>query len=331
MMDHIELSRWADLMVLCPATANTLAHLAAGLADDVVGSIFLAAPREKPYLIFPAMNHQMFAHPATQRTIETLKKWGVQVMPTGLGPQACGEIGEGRLLEPTEILDILEAQFTSRESRKILVTGGATREFIDGVRFITNVSTGRTAARLTEEFLKAGHHVTLAAGTGAEIPQSRASGTFRLLRFSDFKSLYTLLKTELQTANFYDLIVHCAAVSDYSVAADQAFVPKLSSDFETLNIALKRNPKIVNEMKTWSPASRLVSFKLTNEATPEEIQTAVAKLLEGSRSDLVIQNDLSEMQGEDRRRFRLFKSPVEPALEAQGLPKLAQSILERSF
>lgn len=109
-MDHIHLARWADLAVLAPATANTINRLATGLADDAVGALFLAWGQEKPYLIAPAMNVEMWNHPATQSSVKRLESWGVKVLPTEIGPQACGEVGEGRLITPERIYEeILQA------------------------------------------------------------------------------------------------------------------------------------------------------------------------------------------------------------------------------
>ena len=105
MMDHIHLSKWADVAIVCPASANTINRLASGLADDPIGALFLSYDLEKPYLIAPAMNHQMFKHPATQAALARLKSFGVRILPTGDGHQACGDVGEGRLAEPEQILE----------------------------------------------------------------------------------------------------------------------------------------------------------------------------------------------------------------------------------
>jgi phosphopantothenoylcysteine decarboxylase/phosphopantothenate--cysteine ligase len=116
-MDHINLAKWADLAVLCPATASSINRLASGIAEDVVGSLFLAYDlRTKPYLVFPAMNRQMLAHPATQTSLQRLKDWGVRVMPTDHGHQACGDVGMGRLLEPNQIFEQIVSQLKNTET-----------------------------------------------------------------------------------------------------------------------------------------------------------------------------------------------------------------------
>src|SRR4051812_6287817 len=134
-MDHIFLTRWADMAMLCPATANTLARLAGGFADDLVSAMTLAWPGDKPYFIFPAMNHQMLQAPVTQVNLQTLMSRGFRVAPTQSGSLACGEDGPGRMLEAEEILRRIRV----KPLGEVLITGGATREPIDGIRFISNV------------------------------------------------------------------------------------------------------------------------------------------------------------------------------------------------
>jgi phosphopantothenoylcysteine decarboxylase/phosphopantothenate--cysteine ligase len=320
MMDHIHLARWADVFVLCPATANTINKLANGVADDVIGQLFLAKGSDKPYLIFPAMNHEMFSHPATQKSTVTLTGWGIKIAPTGIGHQACGETGLGRLLEPTEIVALIEGKKTGL---KILVTAGATREPIDDVRFISNVSTGATAATLSDYFLTEGHDVTYLAGQGTVTPKLPV----QVDRFTDFLSLFDLLKKELLTTK-YDMVLHAAAVSDYSPAAASA--GKINSDISDFTLSLKRNKKIVSEIKKWSPSSILVAFKLTSGASDTEITDAVQKLLIDSKPDLIVHNDLSQMKFNDERVFTLFSKLKSKSFETKSLKELGQFVLERS-
>ena len=146
-LDHITLTRWADAVVVCPVTANTINRLAAGLADDLPGALFLAHDRSKPWLVAPAMNPAMWAHPATMAAVGKLRSWGVRFVPVGEGRTACGETGEGRLAEPDVIVAAVEAAL-ARPARKlrVLVTAGGTAEPVDGVRVLTNTSTGATGA-----------------------------------------------------------------------------------------------------------------------------------------------------------------------------------------
>lgn len=312
MMDHIHLQRWADLILVAPATANFINKAANGVGDDLATTIFLAHDFKKPLLLAPAMNTQMYLHPATQSSLKKLKDMGVQVLETASGVLACGENGWGKLLEPDLILaeiqkclptfgGIAAANDTGVDKNfyassplakpgtlKVLVTAGGTQEPIDAVRAITNTSTGKTGAKIAETLSAFGMNVTLAHAQSA--PQ--ASGA-RNLSFQTFSDLQTLMKNELQTGS-YDVVVHAAAVSDYSVKAHDE-TKKLSSDAESLTLNLVKNPKLVNAVKALSPQTKLIAFKLTANASQEQRQEAVEKLVHASGADLVIQNDTSEI------------------------------------
>jgi phosphopantothenoylcysteine decarboxylase / phosphopantothenate---cysteine ligase len=159
-MDHIHLVRRADLIVLCPATANTINRLASGIADDLVGTMFLAYDFRVPYVIVPAMNAAMYEHPATAASLARLRGWGIEFVDPSAGSLACGEIGPGRLAEPddilAELLRRLELGDTTGDATatgangKVLITSGGTKVPIDGVRSITNTSTGATGAAIAE-------------------------------------------------------------------------------------------------------------------------------------------------------------------------------------
>ena len=162
-LEHIQLTRWADAVVVCPCTANTLNKFAAGLADDLVGALFLAHDRAKPFLVAPAMNPAMWQHPATQDSVEKLGRWGVRFISVGEGRTACGEVGEGRLAEAPDIV----AARSRRRSRgpgwrlRVLVTSGATSEPLDGVRVLSNTGTGTTGSLIAARMARAGPEVVL--------------------------------------------------------------------------------------------------------------------------------------------------------------------------
>src|SRR5580658_3615272 len=138
-LEHIQLTRWADAVVVCPATANTINRFAAGLADDLAGALFLAHDRTKPFLVAPAMNPAMWRHPATQAAVAQLRDWGLQFIAVGHGRTACGEEGAGRLAEPELIVSAVEAALARPARRlRILITSGGTAEPIDGVRLLAN-------------------------------------------------------------------------------------------------------------------------------------------------------------------------------------------------
>lgn len=305
MMDHIYLQRWADLILVAPATANFINKAANGVGDDLATTIFLAHDFKKPLLLAPAMNTQMYLHPATQNSLKLLKGMGVQVLETASGVLACGENGWGKLLEPDLILKEIQTAFSShatpthqtidtvgikkvRRTLKVLVTAGGTQEPIDAVRAITNTSTGKTGIKIAETLAALGMDVSLAHAQNT----NDAIGV-RNLSFQTFTDLQTLIKTEL-TNNTYDVVIHAAAVSDYSLATSNQ-TQKLSSDPETLTLQLTKNPKLVNDIKRTSPKSKLIAFKLTANATQDQRKMAVDKLMLASSADLVIQNDTNEI------------------------------------
>ncbi|MCB0383820.1 MAG: bifunctional phosphopantothenoylcysteine decarboxylase/phosphopantothenate--cysteine ligase CoaBC [Bdellovibrionales bacterium] len=320
MMGHIDWARWADVFVLCPATANTINRLANGLSDDLIGSVFLAQDFTKPYLIFPAMNSSMLRHPATKGSLERLEEWGAQVYPTASGVLACGEIGFGKLLEPETILaEVLDA--AQREnlklpakrphlSRRVLVTAGGTREPIDGVRYITNTSTGKTGVYLAEKLAQRGHQVVLLKST-----QSPPTSSFAGLTTESFDSFADLQRQmqSLLDGQYFDLIVHAAAVSDFSLdridrgnGSETDGLGKIPSG-RPLNMTLVPTPKLISFVRQWSSNKgiKVVGFKLTQTGQLDERRKAVERLFSQSQPDFVIANDLSEI-GDHQHLFRVY-------------------------
>lgn len=303
-MGHINLVKWADFTVLCPATANTINKLSRGLGDDLLSSLFLAHDFKKPYFIAPAMNTAMYRHPATQDSIQRLQSWGVRILPTGEGRLACGDVGEGKLMEPELIAEIVDkalrkpAKGTDRKLR-FLITSGGTEEPIDGVRSISNFSSGRTGAEFADYLFNQGYEVTLLRARRAQSPSKPVEER----TFKSFHELDFGLK-ELLSNQSFDCVLHLAAVSDYSVdhlvIDGEKIAPESGSKFSsesdiTLNLA--RNYKIVDRVHQYSKNANvlLVAFKLTNNASESERKQAVLHLLEHSLADIVVQNDLSEV------------------------------------
>jgi phosphopantothenoylcysteine decarboxylase/phosphopantothenate--cysteine ligase len=295
-MDHIHLSRWADFGVICPASANTLARLAVGLAEDLVSALALAWPKGKPLSIFPAMNAQMWDATPTKENLAKLTSRGFFVAPTAQGSLACGEEGFGRLLEPEEILGRL--RLSNEVKGEVLITAGATREPIDGIRFISNVSTGQTGSELADHLSTQGWRVTYLHGQGAALPK----GLSRNIEYSSFEDLQQKLRWELD-ARAFSGIIHCAAVSDYSLAeiqrGDERRLPsehiKLRSD-EDVSLRLKVNPKLLPRLKAYSrnKGIKVVGFKLTLNANEKEIREAAEKVWDDS-VDAVVANDWSQV------------------------------------
>jgi phosphopantothenoylcysteine decarboxylase/phosphopantothenate--cysteine ligase len=308
-MDHIHLAQWADIVVIAPATSNLINKLATGIADDAVTSIWQAAwGRGMPMVIVPAMNTQMWEYPATRDNLAKLQTWGVRILQPAAGALACGEQGAGRMLEVDDILRQVDAILNHQSSgKRILITAGGTREAIDSVRYIGNLSSGRTAARLCDALLRAGHEV---CWLGAESAQ-RPSLSCEQLTYVSFFDLQNSLQ-DLLSSQAWDVVIHAAAVSDYSVAhieqGDSVIAAgntKLSSAGE-ISLRLKPNPKLLDQLRGWSKNQQIwiIGFKLTDTADPALRSQAILQLFERARVDAVVHNDLQQIQ-QDSHPFAL--------------------------
>jgi phosphopantothenoylcysteine decarboxylase/phosphopantothenate--cysteine ligase len=295
-LEHIQLSRWADLILVCPATANTLNRFAAGLGDDLAGALWLARDPRKPFLVAPAMNPAMWQHPATAAAVSRLQEWGVALIEAGVGRTACGELGVGRLAEPDQVAAAVTAALIPAKRRlRVLVTSGPTAEPIDGVRVISNLSSGQTGAGIAEYLQARGHEVTLLRGrasAGADFAPAQ--------EFGSGAELGEALRRQLGGESF-DAVIHAAAVSDFTVDSIESegsqrapAGAKLSSDRD-LTLHLRRTAKLVDGLRQQSrnPAICVIAFKLTVGASAEERAAAVRALFSHSGADLVVQNDLA--------------------------------------
>jgi len=315
MMEHIHLSRWADKIVLAPATANTINKITAGIADDMLTTTWIAAlGLNKPMYIAPAMNTMMWNYPATQDSITKLQSWSVNILQPQAGELACGETGVGRMMEVDEIDNIVTTEI--QNNKHILITAGGTREYVDGVRYIGNLSTGKTGAQMADHFTSHGYHVTWLGAINAIQPKLKCEKVF----YETFNDLAESLKNQLNN-NHFDSIIHAAAVSDFSVTNikidSQDIIPsrgiKLSTS-DTMDITLKKNPKLINKLKEWSKNSQItvIGFKLTNTDGTEKQKAAVMKLLNQDAVDFVAHNNLSDIK-QDQHFFTLYQSKQDSA------------------
>jgi phosphopantothenoylcysteine decarboxylase/phosphopantothenate--cysteine ligase len=319
-MDHIHLARWADVVVAAPATSNLINKFAAGLADDVVTSLWQASYGSgKPMFVVPAMNTHMWNYPATQASMETLRSWGIHLLPTAEGDLACGEFGAGRMLEPEAILAAISPHFPGRTLRPkhILITGGGTREPIDAVRYIGNHSSGRTASTIADALISRGHAVTYLGALSALRPNLPC----QLETFSSYADLEKQLRRVLGEHHF-DWVIHAAAVSDFSVAEIEqdgktsVAAGKLSSSGK-MSLHLKPNAKLLPRLRDWSAnaAVQVIGFKLTATADHAARAKAVSNLFEKAGVDAVVHNDLNEMRDLNeiqpgKHRYTLHTSPT---------------------
>lgn len=289
MMAHIDLERWADLILTYPASANFIAKIANGMADDLASTLYLAHEFKKPYWIAPAMNQAMWNHPAVQANVEALKTHGVAVLEPDAGTLACGEIGQGRLIEPEAMLAMIQAHFVTKA--RILVTAGGTVEAIDPVRSITNVSTGRTGYTIAKHLEQEGYSVHLVQSKNSAFQ----NGVTHVSTYTSSDDLAKLLNHEL-SQNEYDFVIHSAAVSDFK--PDQTVPTKINSG-DALSLNLVPTPKIVRNLRAWSKNKKLklISFKLTSDSEPG---------LSNYDSEWIIHNELKNV-GEQNHAGTVFE------------------------
>ena len=292
-MGHIELARLADALVVAPATANTLAKFANGIADDLLSTIYTAT--SQPTLVAPAMNQQMYAHAATQRNLSRLLEDGVHVVGPGTGEQACGDFGAGRMSEPHEIVlainDLLEQKTaqaplpgTLADGLKVLVTAGPTRELIDPVRFLTNSSSGRQGFAIAEAARAAGAEVTLVSGP---VALDTPPGVHRV----DVQSTLEMHDAVHKHLAGCDVMYAVAAVADYKPRSTfDEKIKKTKSDEEEWSLELTETIDIVESVAQVETRPFLVGFAAeTHDVLRHAREKRVRKNL-----DAIVVNDVSD-------------------------------------
>jgi phosphopantothenoylcysteine decarboxylase / phosphopantothenate---cysteine ligase len=313
-MAHIDLPRWADVILVAPASANRLAQFAHGLAEDLLGTLVLA--RDVPLICVPAMNKQMWSHPATQRNVAQLQADGVSFFGPASGAQACGEVGEGRMLEASEIFAALEAwaQPKSLAGKRVLLTAGPTQEAIDPVRVLTNLSSGKMGFALAQACHEAGASVSLVAG-----PTSLATpyGVNR----HDVRSAAEMLATVQSQVADTDIFIAVAAVADYTPAAPSEQKIKKSSD--SLNIALTPTVDILSAVASQAKTPFCVGFAAE---TNDVIAYATAKRLK-KNIPLIVANQAQTALGSDNNTITLIDANGVHPLPAADKLTLARSIV----
>ncbi|MGJ3257944.1 MAG: bifunctional phosphopantothenoylcysteine decarboxylase/phosphopantothenate--cysteine ligase CoaBC [Alcanivorax sp.] len=280
-MGHIELARWADLVLIAPASANFMARLAHGHGNDLLATLCLATGA--PIAIAPAMNQQMWADTSTQKNLLILQEKGIKVFGPGSGSQACGEIGAGRMLEPLEILqnaaEVFDYQLLT--GKHVVITAGPTREAIDPVRYITNKSSGKMGFALAEAAAEAGARVTLIAGP-VNLPTPSRVDRVDVTRAVE---MYDACMNAV--AEGCDVFVATAAVSDYrpTVTADH----KIKKSTEEIHLTLVKNPDIVASVAEHDKRPFTVGFAAE---TRDVVAYAQAKLV-NKKLDMIATNDVS--------------------------------------
>jgi Phosphopantothenate-cysteine ligase (EC 6.3.2.5)/Phosphopantothenoylcysteine decarboxylase (EC 4.1.1.36) len=289
-MGHIELARWADLLLVAPASCDTLAKFANGLADDLLSTLFLAT--KAPVWVAPAMNQQMWAAKATQRNLQTLVEDGVHVIMPDAGEQACGDVGLGRMPEPEEIARQVAGYFHQAQraiaekfgllaGKRVVITAGPTREAIDPVRYISNHSTGKMGFALAAACYAAGAKVTLIAGP---VSLDTPNGVQRV-NIASARQMLDVSMESLETG--CDIFIATAAVADYRVA--EVAEHKIKKAGDELNVSLVKNPDIVATIAAQEKRPFMVGFA----AETQNVEEYAAGKLVAKKLDMIACNDVS--------------------------------------
>ena len=316
-MAHINLSREADVLLVAPASADYLAKVANGIADNLLTTLTLA--RNCPLLIAPAMNREMWGNPATQRNIATLRGDGIAILGPASGEQACGEIGEGRMLEPEDILDAVIAHFQPKvlAGKKVMLTVGPTFEAIDPVRGITNLSSGKMGFALARAARDAGADVTLICGP---VSQPALSGTTRV----NATSAQDMHQAVMQRIATQDAFIGVAAVADYRPAAAADHKIK-KEDGAPPPIELVRNPDILAEVAALPAAPLCVGFAAESRNLAEYAE----RKRRTKRIPLIVGNLIQDGFGGDSNAVTLFDDSGDTALPPGTKLELARAIIAR--
>ncbi|MEL7298445.1 MAG: bifunctional phosphopantothenoylcysteine decarboxylase/phosphopantothenate--cysteine ligase CoaBC [Pseudomonadota bacterium] len=279
-MGHIELARWADQVLIAPASADFIARFAAGMGDDLLTTVCLAT--EAPIALAPAMNRQMWANPSTVENVATLAARGVTLLGPGEGDQACGEVGAGRMLEPADIAARLMRPNTGPlAGRRIVISAGPTREPIDPVRYLTNRSSGKMGYALAQAALRAGADVTLVSGPVALEPPKGA----HLMSVETALQMEAAVNAAVDGADIY---ISAAAVADYRPAA--AKTEKMKKQAETLSLELTRSPDILAQVA----ASEARPFCVGFAAETNDVREHALGKMRDKKLDMIVANRVGE-------------------------------------
>ena len=281
--NHVDLGLWADLMLIAPATANTLSMMASGACDNLLLASYLSA--KCPVFVAPAMDLDMYKHPSTQKTLKTLQGYGNNIIPAESGELASGLIGEGRMAEPETIIAHLQAALRAGKpflGKKVLITAGPTYEAIDPVRFIGNHSSGKMGYALAEAALAMGAEVTLVSGPTA---LTVSDPQIQVVPVVSASEMYTEARRYFQEM---DIVIGAAAVADYR--PENPAGEKLKKTGDTMQINLVRNPDIIGSLGREKTGQYLVGFALETE---NELAYAKKKLQE-KNLDAIILNSLRD-------------------------------------
>lgn len=281
-VDHIELARWAELLLIAPATANTIAKLAVGIADDALSTYAIA--HRSGILIAPAMNTFMLLHPTVRQNLATLHARGVDIMEPDEGLLACGDEGAGRMPDVPVIVERVQQHFRARdfEGRKVLVTAGPTREPIDPVRYISNRSSGKMGYAIAEAAQRRGASVTLVSGPTALLAPAGVNVT-------RVTTAAQMLDAVLHNLPAHQVVIKAAAVADFTPVATAAQKIK-KSDGKDLTLTFEKSPDILSAIATVEPRPFVVAFAAETESVEANARDKLLK----KNADLIVANDVGD-------------------------------------
>ena len=318
-MGHIEIAKWADVIIIAPASANTIAKLCHGRADDLLSTVILAT--EAKIMIAPAMNQQMFAASAMKDNLGLLKARGIDIINPGFGDQACGDVGEGRLAEPIDIARQAAELFTSSllSGKKVLITLGGTREAIDPVRFISNHSSGKMGMALAHACIQAGAKTTLIVGSISIELEKRAE----IIQVISAEEMYQAVMKQIDNQ---DLFISCAAVADFR--PKKVSKNKIKKDNQSMTIELIENRDILASVCQLKKKPICIGFAAETE---NHIINANNKLIK-KQCDAIILNDISQTEiglNADENEDHLITKNKTEKIEKNTKQIVAEKIIDK--
>jgi phosphopantothenoylcysteine decarboxylase/phosphopantothenate--cysteine ligase len=319
-MGHIEFAKWADLILVAPATCNIIAKMAAGIADDLLTTLLLATPAK--VAVAPAMNQQMYAHPATQANLATLKARNVLIWGPGKGEQACGDIGAGRMLEPHELVELctVKEQPQLLLGKTITITAGPTREPLDPVRFISNHSSGKMGYALAEAALQLGAKVNLISG-----PVTIKAPTG--VNLINIESAEQLLNESLTYAPQSDAFIGCAAVADYRAAT--IATQKMKKQGDELTLTLTKNPDVIAAIAN---LEKNRPYTVGFAAETQNVESYAKGKLKNKNLDMICANDVSQSGlgfNSDQNALTLYWHNEQLELAVSSKTEIALRVIEQ--
>ena len=313
-MDHISLSRWSDIILVAPATANTISKLSTGSSDDLASAVILAS--NKNIFLVPAMNVRMWEHPSTKENLKKLIDFGYEIIGPEIGDMACGEYGQGKMTEPTEIVNNIKQYFFNikkNKKLKALVTAGPTHEYIDPVRYITNKSSGKQGHEIAKSFKKNGFETTLISGPTNLEPISGINQ----INVGSAEEMFSAVLDNLPT----DVAVFSAAVSDFKIKNKEKYKMKKK---ENMDLNLEKNIDILNHISKHNSLRPKIVIGFAAETN--NLNEYATKKLTEKNCDWIIANDVSNPEigfGSDFNEVSIFYKNS----KYEKLPKMKKSLL----